>query len=60
MLLPFLQTPTELKLNTPTKTVVVEKKERKIYDLPGQKHDPPEEVDPLRSLKHIESTLTTH
>ncbi|KAK3151060.1 hypothetical protein QOZ80_3AG0241190 [Eleusine coracana subsp. coracana] len=24
------------------------KKERKVYDLPGQKHDPPEERDPLR------------
>ncbi|OAY74223.1 hypothetical protein ACMD2_08707, partial [Ananas comosus] len=25
-----------------------EKKERKVFDLPGQKHDPPEERDPLR------------
>eukprot|EP00249_Psilotum_nudum_P018500 c26838_g2_i2 orf=2-1024(-) len=25
-----------------------ERKERKVYDLPGQKHDPPEERDPLR------------
>ncbi|XXG74979.1 hypothetical protein AAC387_Pa07g3575 [Persea americana] len=24
------------------------KKEKKVYDLPGQKHDPPEERDPLR------------
>lgn len=26
----------------------VEKKEKKVYDLPGQKHDPPDERDPLR------------
>lgn len=24
------------------------KKEKKVYDLPGQKHDPPQERDPLR------------
>ena len=58
MLLPFLQTPTESKLNTTTKIVVVEKKERKIYDLPGQKHDPPEEVDPSDLCNML--TLTIH
>ena len=43
-LLSILQTPTEVKVTTTTKTLVVEKKARKVYDLPGQKHDPPEEV----------------
>jgi hypothetical protein len=27
-----------------TKTVTDQKKEKKVYSLPGQKHDPPEEV----------------
>lgn len=31
-----------------TKTVTETKKEKKVYELPGQKHDPPEERDPLR------------
>ena len=29
---------------TVTKTVTEQKKEKKVYSLPGQKHDPPEEV----------------
>lgn len=33
---------------TSTKTVTEQKKEKKVYDLPGQKHDPPEERDALR------------
>eukprot|EP00897_Mesotaenium_endlicherianum_P006691 jgi/Mesen1/604/ME000108S10762 len=39
----------DVKVKTTTTTkVVVAKKERKTYDLPGQKHDPLEERDPLR------------
>ncbi|KAL9230335.1 hypothetical protein vseg_005699 [Gypsophila vaccaria] len=29
-------------------TTPVKKRERKVYSLPGQKHDPPEEREPLR------------
>lgn len=36
--------------NTPKKSSKddTEKKEKKVYELPGQKHDPPDERDPLR------------
>ncbi len=30
--------------NTTTKTVKEEKREKKVFTLPGQKHEPPEEV----------------
>lgn len=31
-----------------TKTTTTKVRERKVYSLPGQKHDPPEEKEPLR------------
>lgn len=34
--------------NTTTKTVKEEKREKKVFTLPGQKHEPPEERDALR------------
>ncbi|KAJ6823156.1 uncharacterized protein M6B38_385205 [Iris pallida] len=38
-----------LSSKTVTKTATVKaKSERKVYTLPGQKHDPPEEREPLR------------
>ncbi|GAU14230.1 hypothetical protein TSUD_307900 [Trifolium subterraneum] len=33
---------------TKTKTTTTKVRERKVYSLPGQKHDPPEEKEPLR------------
>ncbi|KAK2399274.1 hypothetical protein QL285_049116 [Trifolium repens] len=38
-------TKSEVKLAKKTTTKV---REKKVYSLPGQKHDPPEERDPLR------------
>ncbi|GAU14229.1 hypothetical protein TSUD_307890 [Trifolium subterraneum] len=31
-----------------TKTAITKVSESKVYSLPGQKHDPPEEKEPLR------------
>lgn len=36
------------KTKTKTKTTTTKVRERKVYSLPGQKHDPPEEKEPLR------------
>lgn len=33
-----------------SKTVTETKKEKKVYELPGQKHDPPEEVHGFHSF----------
>ncbi|XP_019432248.1 PREDICTED: uncharacterized protein LOC109339288 [Lupinus angustifolius] len=34
--------------NTVSKTTTTKVRERKVYSLPGQKHDPPEQKEPLR------------
>ncbi|CAL0319243.1 unnamed protein product [Lupinus luteus] len=34
--------------NTVSKTTTAKVRERKVYSLPGQKHDPPEQKEPLR------------
>ena len=34
----------EVKEEADSKVVKKEKRERKVYELPGQKHEPPEEV----------------
>lgn len=42
------KTISKTKTKTKTKTTTTKVRERKVYSLPGQKHDPPEEKEPLR------------
>ena len=54
MLVPF-QAGLEQKTVETKKTIVAakkEKKERKVYALPGQKHDPPEEVRYVQLMQY--------